>query len=90
MRGCKTTEQSLDKAALESLEKVLALMISTSNATLDLRSSEGRDLTHYQITIEQKNGTVFQIHFDDMTVPQCAMTLLDTLIERATPIPFSA
>ncbi len=50
------------------------------------KSRGGRDLTSYEMTVEDKGRTT-KASFDDMTIPANAQPLLDFLRSRATARP---
>ncbi|PSB04980.1 protealysin inhibitor emfourin [Merismopedia glauca] len=49
------------------------------------RSENTADLINYEITIETKEGT-HQVTFDDLTLPENIIPLLDYLQDRAKPL----
>lgn len=50
------------------------------------KSSRGRDLTNYEIILED-NGRTTKASFDDMTIPAHVQPLLDFLNRRASAKP---
>ncbi len=81
--GCEldTNVLSIDEAAqLESLVKTSGIL-----QTKSARSENTADLINYEITIEIKEGK-HQVTFDDLTLPESIVPLLDYLQSHATPI----
>jgi hypothetical protein len=52
----------------------------------DRKSRGGRDLTSYEMTVEDQGRTT-KASFDDMTIPSNAQALLDFVRSRATARP---
>jgi hypothetical protein len=69
-----------ESTQLESLVKTSEILKAKSG-----RTENAADLINYEITIENQDGT-HQINFDDLTLPETAIPLLDYLQERAKPI----
>lgn len=81
--GCEldTNVLSIDEAAqLESLVKTSGILKAKSD-----RSENTADLINYEITIETKEGT-HQVTFDDLTLPESVVPLLDYLQSHAKPL----
>lgn len=72
-----TTDEA---AQLESLVKTSGILQSKSH-----RSENTADLINYEITIETKEGT-HQFTFDDLTLPESVVPLLDYLQSHAKPL----
>jgi hypothetical protein len=69
-----------ESTQLESLVKTSGILQSKSG-----HAENAADLINYEITIENQEGT-HQINFDDLTLPESAIPLLDYLQDRAKPI----
>jgi len=82
--GCELDSDKLPRAEAEELARLV------KQAVLDKvgvkRSSRGRDLTNYEIIVEN-NGRTPKASFDDMTIPADVQPLLDFLRSRATARP---
>jgi hypothetical protein len=52
----------------------------------DQKSSRGRDLTNYEIIVDDSGRTIKR-SFDDMTIPSNVQPLLDFLNRRAGAVP---
>ncbi|WP_309741734.1 protealysin inhibitor emfourin [Chamaesiphon sp. OTE_20_metabat_361] len=69
-----------EAAELQSLVQGSGVVQSQSS-----RSENAADLINYEITIETKEGTR-QIAFDDLTLPESIIPLLDYLQSHAKPL----
>jgi hypothetical protein len=81
--GCDLDTNSLnitESTQLESLVKTSGILQSKSG-----RSENAADLISYEITIETKEGT-HQVRFDDLTLPDRVLPLLDYLQSQAKPL----
>jgi hypothetical protein len=81
--GCDLDNKSLSPAEfsqLESLVKTSGIVGSNSS-----RSENTADLINYEITIETKEG-IHQVQFDDLTLPDSILPLLDYLQSKAKPL----
>ena len=81
--GCDLDTKSLsseEATKLESLVKDSGILQTSSQ-----RSKNTADLINYEITIETKEGT-HQTTFDDLTLPENVLPLLDYLQSRSKPL----
>lgn len=81
--GCDLDNKSLssDEATqLESLVNTSGILQAHSG-----RSENAADLINYEITIETNQGT-HQVTFDDLTLPENVLPLLDYLQSQAKPL----
>jgi hypothetical protein len=81
--GCDLDTNSLSTAEstqLESLVKTSGILQARSG-----RSENAADLINYEITIETKDG-IYQVKFDDLTLPESIIPLLDYLQNQAKPL----
>ena len=86
IKGCEVDTDSLstDEASeLESLVEQCDLSQTKSGITPD-----ARDLLGYGMTIETDEG-VYDLSFDEMTVPRNVEPLLEYLQRRAKPSPLT-
>ena len=75
-----TDSLSAEEAAkLQSLVKQSGILQAQTKQT-----SNVADLLNYEITIETKEG-IRQVSFDDLSLPESAVPLLEYLQERAKP-----
>jgi hypothetical protein len=82
--GCGLDTGTLAQADAITLSR---LVKDAKLAEVGVRKTEwGRDLTNYEITIEEKGATL-KASFDDMSIPTNVEPLLDFLRERARPMP---
>jgi hypothetical protein len=68
-----------ESTQLESLVKTSGVLTSHSS-----RSKNAADLINYEITIETNQG-IYQVRFDDLTLPESILPLLDYLQSQAKP-----
>jgi hypothetical protein len=81
--GCDLDTNSLssDEATqLESLVNTSGILQANSG-----RSENAADLISYEMTIETQSGT-HQVKFDDLTLPESVLPLLDYLQSKAKPL----
>jgi hypothetical protein len=81
--GCDLDTKSLsseEATQLESLVKTSGILQSKSGHT-----ENAADLINYEITIETKEGT-YQVQFDDLTLTESVLPLLDYLQSQAKPL----
>ncbi len=69
-----------ESTQLESLVKTSGILQSKSG-----RAENAADLINYEITIETKEGT-HQVKFDDLTLPESVLPLLEYLQSQAKPL----
>jgi hypothetical protein len=79
--GCELDTEKLPAGEAEEVARLV------KQAALDKvgvkKSPRGRDLTNYEITVEDR-GRAIKASFDDMTIPTTVQSLLDFLRSRAT------
>ena len=82
--GCELDTEKLSAGEAEELARLV------QQAALDKvgvkKSPRGRDLTTYEITVEDR-GRAAKAAFDDMTIPAGVQPLLNFLRSRATAKP---
>jgi hypothetical protein len=84
--GCDLDTDLLSTAESSKLESLVkASGISQSKSS---HSKNTADVISYQITIETKDGT-HQMTFDDLTLPESVIPLLDYLQNQAQVLPLS-
>lgn len=83
IRGCELDTNLLppDEAAqLESLVKKSGILQAKS-----VHSENAADLINYKITIQTQKD-IYQVTFDDLTLPENVLPLLDYLQSKSKPI----
>jgi hypothetical protein len=82
--GCELDTEKLSPREAEELARLV------KQAALDKvgvkKSPRGRDLTNYEIIVEDSSRTA-KASFEDMTIPASVQPLLDFLRSRATARP---
>jgi hypothetical protein len=82
--GCDLDVETLPPADAIALSRLIK---DAKLAEVGARTNErGRDLTNYEITVEEKGATI-KASFDDMSIPPKIEPLLDFLRDRARPTP---
>lgn len=82
IRGCELDTDSFppDEAVeLQSLVEQSGILQAKGG-----RTPNARDLLNYEITVQTSEG-VHRVSFDDMTLPESAVPLLEYLQSRAQP-----
>ena len=80
------SEIDTDSLAAEEAAKLKSLV--EQSGILQAQSKQtpnSADLLYYEITIETKKG-IHQVSFDDMSLPESAIPLLEYLQDRAKPL----
>ncbi|MEW6349295.1 MAG: protealysin inhibitor emfourin [Thermodesulfobacteriota bacterium] len=82
IRGCEIDTDSLPQEEAASLHK----LVNKSGILKGVKQSnpEARDLIGYEVIVETTEG-VFQVAFDDLSVPKDAAGLLEFLQGKAQP-----
>lgn len=81
------SEINTDLLDAEEATKLQSLVEQSDILQVQPRSTpNSADLLNYEITIETKEGT-HQVSFNDMSLPESAIPLLEYLQDRAKPIP---
>ena len=82
--GCELDTKQMSQGEAQELARLV------KQAALDQvgvkKSASGRDLTTYEISVED-NGRTIKAAFDDMTIPSNVEPLLDFLRSRASARP---
>ena len=77
----------IDTEAMPEKEAQYLTQLVKDSSILEMRSeksTQGRDLQKYDITVETTDG-IRQVSFDDMTMPENVIPLLQYLQSLATP-----
>lgn len=83
----RETDEIDTDAAPEEERKKLRTLVEQSGIlqTQGRRSDKGADLQQYEITIQNSQGDIHRVAFDDMTLPERAAPLVEYLMERTRP-----
>ena len=82
--GCEFDTEKLSKAQADEL--VGLVKRAALERTAPKQNSQARDLTNYEIVVEQE-GKKFRAVFDDMTVSENARGLLEFLSRHSKAMP---
>ncbi len=84
--GCEIDTASMKQTDAELLQSLVERSGILELQEKERRAPKGRDLLHYEIHVETGKD-VYEISFDDMSIPDNVIPLLEYLKERSGPLP---